>query len=644
MEDIELRERCLDSLEVFLSEIFEELFSDPFGDVQIASIQQEEHILNTGVGNLNKLEPRGYGKSTRSILAAVWACLKGVQDFVMVCCDSTEKSADLLKLALMALSENEKLLSIFPELHCFHVLEGNSHRCLYQTYKGEKTKISIKGDTIYFPVLGGQFASEGAMIVARPFKKARGKNIEGRRPSVVILDDVQSTEDAMSPTSTAKNLKILLTDIAFLGSRKKPVAIINNATVIQDRDYPTAVSKTPAFTTVRYKMVESMPENLDLWEKYQAIRQAYSSDDIGDRERAFNEALEFYVSRRERMDAGAVVTWEYAYSTAKGEISTIQAAMNFIADFGQESFDSECQNDPQEEAGPMDLLSVEEIMAKTNGVPANIVPLGHNTVVCHIDVHEEILDYEVWSFDERFGGAKVLGGTWPDQRRNMFNHKSPPIPLSSIYDGVTIEARLDLAIDDLFERLLGREWMREDDVPLHIAKALIDANGVHADTIKKTCRASRYASTIVPSFGMGITAKKLPISRLPNNKGRRDIGPEWAPKKAEKGEIPCVIFDTNYWKTRFHKQLAMPKGEHGSLMMHEGEEVHQRSAEAYRSEKPVEVTANNRTVKEWQLKPNEHNHPFDNAVGCMVAASMCGVTSTKRKPRTKPKRRKTRLV
>lgn len=631
----ELRQRALDSLEVFLSELFPDLFSDPFGKVQLDSIRQEEAILTSGAGNLNKLEPRGYGKSTRSILGAVWACLRGSQDFVLVCCDSAEKAKDLLKLALCALSENEKLLACFPELICFHEINGNPHRCRYQTYKGKKTKISIKDDTIRFPTLGEGIASEGSLIMARPFMKARGKNVEGNRPSVVILDDVQSTEDAMSPTTVAKLFKILTTDIAFLGTKQQPVAIINNATIIRDGDYPTKVASLPSFVTVRYKMVEQMPENSELWQQYQDIRQAYSSDIVADRKRAQDEALEFYIANRDSMDAGAVVTWEHAYSTAKGEISSIQAAMNLIADFGQEAFDSECQNDPQESKGDMELLSVEEIKAKTNGVPAQIIPQECGTVVAFIDVHDEILDYEVWAYDEHFGGSKVLGGTWPDQKKTIFTHSAPPKPLSFHYPNMTVEARLDVALDDVFDYLLNREWQREDGTPMRIARCLVDANGTHSDTIKKTCRASEHAAILCPSYGMGITAKKLPISRLPNNKGRRDIGPEWAPKKASPGEMPSVIFDANYWKTRFHEQLAKPKGERGSLMLHAGPAaLHHRSAEGYRAEKPIEVTANGRTVKEWQLIPNRENHPFDCAVGCMVAASMAGVSYAKQVKKT----------
>lgn len=622
------RKRVLDSLELFLSELFPELFSDPFGEVQRDSIAQEQHVLESGVGLLNKLEPRGYGKSTRSILSAVWSCLKGVQDFVLICCDSVDKSSDLLKIAHKSLAENDDLLELFPELLCFRLLENNTHRCQYQTYKGKPTKISIKGDTICFPELGGQFASEGAIIVSRPFKKSRGKNIDGRRPSVVILDDVQSSEDAMSPTSTAKNIQTLKTDIACLGTPKNPVAIINNATIIRDDDYPSRVAAMRSFTTVRYKMLESFPTDVALWEEYQGIRQTFDTGSAADKERAAVDALEFYVANRKAMDEGASATWDHAYSTAKQEVSTIQSAQNFIADFGRESFDSELQNTPQEETVSIDLLTIRDIMRKTNHVPAGIVPNDCGKLVAMIDVHEEILDFELWGFDQYFGGAKILGGTWPDQRALTFAHQQPPKPLSLLYPKMSIPARLNAALEDLFAFILGREFLREDGVPMRVSRCLVDSNGFYSDDIKRTCRGSKFATILTPSYGKGIGARRSPISQWEKVRGRKDIGPEWTPTKPRHGELSGIVFDTNYWKTRLHKQIAQPKGDRGSLSLHAGSgDTHRRSAEGYRAEKPVEVAVGSRVVQEWQLIPGGQNHPLDCAVGCLVAASFEGITT-----------------
>jgi hypothetical protein len=109
---------------------------------------------------------------------------------------------------------------------------------------------------------------------------------------------------------------------------------------------------------------------------------------------------------------------------------------------------------------------------------------------------------------------------------------------------------------------------------------------------------------------------------------QRNVGPELAFKKAERGELPAVLFDANYWKTQFHMQLAMKKSEHGALMLFEAPgETHRKIAEGYLAETPTAVTANERTILEWTLKPNQENHPLDCAVGCMVAASMAGITT-----------------
>ena len=640
VKDPEKREKVLGSLLEFLL-LFEDIFLDPFGEVQLSSIAHEENILVTRSGNINKLEPRGYGKSTRSILAAVWACLKGVQDFVMVCCDSKEKAGDLLKMAHMALGEKDYLLDLFPELQCFHHLEGNPHKCTYQRFEGTPTQISIKGDTIVFPTLGKGFASEGAMIVARPFKKARGKNVKTKRPSAVVLDDVQSTEDSNSPTAVNKLVKVLSTDIAFLGTRKNPVAIVNNATVIRDGDYPSRVAAMQAFTTIRYKMVKSFPKNDKLWEVYQTIRQDYDPSVVGARDEAAGKATKFYRDNFEAMNEGSEVTWDYAYSPAKQQISTIQAAMDFIADYGRAAFDSECQNEPSEDKPSMELLAIRDIMAKQTKCKAGVPLTEHNTVVAFIDIHEKILDFEVWSYDDYFGGSKILGGTWPDQKTLSFNHSKPPRPLGVLkeYRGMTDATRICEALEDLLDFLCDREWIREDGSPMRLRRVGVDVNGFYSDDLKKALRQSKWASLIAPTFGMGITARKIAISRLPHNKNKKSIGPEWAPKKKSPGEIQCYIFDANHWKTRFHKQLALPKSARGSLLMHKAPpEVHRRSAEGYRAETPTEETAYGRTIHEWSLLPGHENHPLDCAVGCMVMASMCGVrtadTGSKAEKRT----------
>ncbi len=653
---VKLWDECKDDLEVFNVKLFPNSSGlKPFGRVQTDSIAHDQSIIESG-GRMCRAEPRGFGKTTRGCNSALWGIVTGRKDMIPVFSANLEKSkSQIMSRWKSEILGNELLFWMCPELIWpLRALENKPQRCAGQTYNGHQTRTEWKADRIVFPSVDGVLGA-GAILVALPLKSCRGATHTTPagtilRPDFCIFDDVQRDEDADNPNTVTKLTDLIDHTALMLGGHSSTMSAVMNCTVRRKDDLSETYLRRPGWRRVRFKMLESKSDREnDLWlGEYADIRQAFDPESPDDQERAHREALGFYKANRVAMDSGAVATWEWAYAWADAkptEISAIQHAYNILIDLGESVFASECQNEPLEESCPIDLLPVQEIMLKTHPVPANIVPLKHDVLTAMIDVHEEILDYEVWAYDERFGGAKVLGGTWPKQKRDSFNHKTPPVPLSYEYPNMTIEARLDVALDDLFDHLLGREWTREDDTPMRISRCLVDCNGSHADSLKKTCRNSEYAAIITPSFGMGITAKKLPISRLPNNLGRHDIGPEWAPKKASPGEIPAVIFDANYWKTRFHKQLSKPKGEHGSLVLHGGPpETHKRSAEAYRAERPIEVTANGRTIKEWQLLPSKENHPFDCAVGCMVAASMCGVQATKRRNVTQARKRKRRTI
>jgi phage terminase large subunit GpA-like protein len=209
-------------------------------------------------------------------------------------------------------------------------------------------------------------------------------------------------------------------------------------------------------------------------------------------------------------------------------------------------------------------------------------------------------------------------------------------------------ARIVAGLEILFDDLLGREWIREDGSELQIALLLVDANGKESEAIKIAAKRSIHRARIMTSFGKGITAGRRPISLWPERVETRSAGPEWTKTKREPGRKQSIMFDTNYWKTRFHNQLALPVGEPGALVLYKltpkTQTAHNRSAEGYRAERPAEIRAvsTGRTVQEWALIPGRENHPLDCAVGCMVAASIAGVT-TGRNTQDRPRKRKRKV-
>ncbi len=109
--------------------------------------------------------------------------------------------------------------------------------------------------------------------------------------------------------------------------------------------------------------------------------------------------------------------------------------------------------------------------------------------------------------------------------------------------------------------------------------------------------------------------------------------------KAQAGEPPGTLFDTNFWKTKFFRGLALPAGAQGALMLHKTEKPgdHVRVANAFNAEAAKLVTVGSREVFEFAQKPNTDNHDLDCAFGAMVAASRGGIASLTPKP-AKPKK------
>lgn len=159
-------------------------------------------------------------------------------------------------------------------------------------------------------------------------------------------------------------------------------------------------------------MVYSFPTNEKLWAQYAELR-ADSLRNDGDG----SIATEFYRDHREAMDAGAHVSWEDRFNS--DELSAIQHAMNLrLRD--EAAFFAEYQNEPLVLAEGEEMLSAEEIAAKTNGYQRQVVPLNCQYLTGFIDVHEKVLYYLLAAWESNFSGYIIDYGTYPDQGRPYF--------------------------------------------------------------------------------------------------------------------------------------------------------------------------------------------------------------------------------
>jgi len=618
----------------------------PFGQVQLDSIKHDHDVIRHG-GKVCKAEPRAFGKTSRTCNAALWGALYNYRRMIPVFSASMDKSKNQIMARWKTeLLGNDLLYAMFPKmLWPFRHLGNVSQGARTQTHEGELTHLQWLSDRIVLPTIKGEKAS-GNILIALPLGSARGATHtlpDGTilRPDLLIFDDVQKDEDADN-LNTIKKMEDLIDHTAMmLGGLSFTMSAIMNCTVRKIADLSETYLAKPGWRHVRYKMLEiPAKQEKTLWlGEYADIRRDYDPESPTDQRRAHKDAMAFYIKHRKAMDEGAVVTWEWAYAWGDDdpvEISAIQHAYNILIDLGEDVFASECQNEPMRDTGGLRILSPAEICLKQSGYERNVVPKECTTLTAFSDIHEQIHYWQVWAWEPNFTGYLIDYGTFPDQRRRYFQHDMLPLRLDRLFPGrdpaATIYAGLDAMIfGDAglhYAGLLNREWVKTNGVPLRIAKFGIDANGAQQVPIMQFIRQKQVGTTMYPSFGMGIVAAKPPISRW-KRPDRKPAVDEWIDRRETAGDPMGTLFDTNYWKTQFHKKLALEPGSQGALYLYKCEkpEQHRLVADHCYAERPKEVIFGSRIVYEFPQRFKGDNHYFDCATGNLVAASKCGIRS-----------------
>lgn len=628
--DPERKKKCERDFRLFCKEYFPELFALEWSPDHLKVIKKVEQAVLHG-GLFAMALPRGSGKSTITEVAAIWAMLYGHSEFVVLIGATESAALELLDSLMTELEVNERLAEDFPEVTFpIRQLDGIANRCAGQLYHGERTRITWTSNEIVLPTIKGSKASGVVVRVAGITGRIRGmkyKRPDGRsvRPSLVVIDDPQTSESAGSLEQTRKRIRVLAGDILGLAGPGQKISGIMPCTIIRPGDMADIILNRqthPDWNGERTKMVYEFPKNMKLWEQYADIR-AEALRTEGN----IQQATDFYAKHRAEMDEGAKVSWEARFNP--DEISALQHAMNLKLQ-DEVAFSAEYQNDPlPEDTGGEEILSIDAICEKINGLPHNKVPLACNHVTTFIDVQKALLFYVVVAWAENFTGSVIDYGAWPDQHRRDFSLADANPTIQSEFPRAGLEGGLYAALTALTDDLLGREWEREDGAVLKIERALIDANwGQSTEIVYQFCRESKFAGVVLPSHGRYVGASSKPMTEYRKQPGDK-LGFNWMmPSVIKKRAVRHVIFDSNFWKSFVHARLAVPTGDHGSLTLYgRVPGIHQLLAEHLTAEYRVKTSGRGRTVDEWKLKPEHHdNHWLDCLAGCAVCGSMLGCT------------------
>ena len=626
--DAERKKKCEKDFRLFCETYFPETFTLTWSPDHLKAINRIETAVLRG-GLFALAMPRGSGKSSLTEVAAIWSMLYGHREFIVLIGATESAALELLDSLMTELEVNEHLAADFPEV-CFPIqqLDGIANRCAGQLYHGERTRITWTSNEIVLPTIRGSKASGIVVRVAGITGRIRGmkyKRPDGRsvRPSLVIIDDPQTSESAGSLEQTRKRVRVLAGDILGLAGPGQKISGIMPCTIIRPGDMADIILNRqthPDWNGERTKMVYVFPKNTKLWEEYAEIRAEALRTDGN-----FQKATDFYAEHREEMDEGAQVSWEARFN--HDEISALQHAMNLKFQ-DEQAFQAEYQNDPlPEDVGGEEIMSIDAICQKINGLPHNKVPLACDRMTLFIDVQKALLFYVVTAWAENFTGSVIDYGAWPDQHRREFSLADANPTIQSEFPRAGLEGGLYAALTALTDDLLGREWEREDGAVLKIERALIDANwGQSTDLVYEFCRESKFAGIVLPSHGRYVGASSKPMTEYRKQPGDR-LGFNWMmPSVAKKRAVRHVIYDSNFWKSFVHARLAVPTGDKGSLTLYgRVPGIHQLLAEHLTAEYRVKTSGRGRTVDEWKLKPEHHdNHWLDCLAGCAVCGSMLG--------------------
>lgn len=615
------RDAAVKSLRKFCETYFPKLFRLKWSKAHLRALEILEKCIRDG-GQFAFAMPRGNGKTTLARVAALWAIFTALKKYVVIIGATDRGAKKLLANMKRQVEINPLLLEDFPEIVFPIKALGNvKQRAPGQLYKGKPTNLGWKDGTIQFAALEG-FDNTGGIIESVGITgEIRGKQHDREdgtlvRPDFVLIDDPQTKRSAKSAGMTNDREEIINADVLGLVGADCVIAAVMTCTIICEGDLAARFLDTdakPEWQGETTSLLESLPTNDALWNEYAALPP--------------NKRTAFYRRNRKAMDAGAVASWPERYT--KSEISAIQYAMN-LKFRDEAAFFSEYQNKPMVHESVNGYAPPAVIVSRLANRERGVVPAWATIVTAMIDCHLSALYYVVAAWGKDFTGQVIDYGTFPDQGKRYFSLANIGRTLQHVFPGKTEGEQLFLGLQETADRLLARTWKSESGSEHAVKLCLIDSgDGDHTKTVFEFCRRSPFRPQLRPSKGWGITAASKPMTEWKINPGEQQ-GDNWVVTIPEKFPYSrLAIFDSNTWKSKLHRAFMLEPTAPGSLSIFgsSSKELELFADHVGNSERPIETFGRGRRVNQWKTLPGKpDNHWLDGAVGCMVAASIEGLS------------------
>lgn len=655
IKDLSRRRACLDDLQMFGEIYISQPLKKLCGKMHLYGIARLQECIIQGAMFCWSW-PRGEGKSTWMRIGAAFAVCNRWRRYPFIVGATGQKATENLEAIKVYLRFLPELAEDFPEIcYPFIKLGGQPRRCAGQHSDGVYTSTEWSSNRIILPTMRppknwpddwplrsdgmvptagtviGSSGLTGEGIRGSVFTNTLGENL---RPDLVILDDPQTSESAISISQTAKREDLINGDILGMAGPGESLAVAMPCTVIFPGDLSDKYLNPelyPLWRGHRIGVLNKMPESMDPWEGYLEVYHRCARLEPPN----FTEANAYYTANQETIEQGVESTW--SERKEPWEVNSIQNAIHMFAKLKMRAFMSEKMNLPlPADLSQLDDLTVDEIKSRVNGLNQGVVPLGSKLVTAFIDVQSRVLFYSVVAWDAAYGGSLIEYGTFPPQSKANFTADEVNPSLRTLWPTRTESDQIYLGVSQLLADLMTRRFTLGDSSgqTLPVGQVLVDCGW----RMEPIYRATAGLPNVFASRGAGIGANKAPMGEWDPEPGLMASGWNWRRYREiyafpdGRRAVEWLLFDPNAWKSSVAMRLRVPIGEPGAITIFGNKASvdagrHNLLAKHLTSEFRPIIAKEGRRVEEWIIKPGTsgENHWWDCLVGNAVAANVHGM-------------------
>lgn len=628
--NVERRLRCIESAEDFMTEYFLSTFNEPFTVDRRSMLQAILDAAKHGK-DIAIAGPRGEGKTKIAMYGALYLMVSGLSTFPLVIGKSQVKASNELDTIKDQLQQNEKLLQDFPEIGIpFKAVGAWSSRARMQTCAGEYTNIRLGSHMIVFPTIKKEWlqgwpndlqtVSNGQVMISLGVDgPIRGTNYRDARPTLAILDDIESRESAQSDALIEANEMVIEKDVAGLGTGASRVSRVMLCTT-QNRKciaYKyTDTKQKPSWNGKRFRRMATQPDRTDLWQKYVELRKNKSDEDADAR-----DATKFYLENRAEMDRGVVMSNKNSFDKRMAsdgepmEYSAVQSYYNAVADFGEESVATEQDNDPPATVGPEGSGITSGLVAsRLNTFDRYQCPENTRCITCGIDVGKYVCHYTITAWTKDAAGCVIDYGVQEVADSSMSQHES------------SVEMNIYKSLLEFRDFILSLEITDAAGTKRQVNETFVDS-GAYTQAVyefTKNTGGRHFTST------KGMSPYRQPAK--PSESTR--LGKELHSTYLIADNVWLHHLNSDYWKKFVHERFLSPTYDSngmlraGSLSIYHpaGTKQHYSFAQHVVAEEYVSEFKTGKGEKCYWMVHNRNNHWLDATAMAAAAAAKYGVS------------------